>query len=283
MLYIIVPVHNRAQVTEEFLSALADQTFTQYTVILVNDGCTDETVAIARSKLPATRLVVLDGDGELWWAGALEMAYQHLLPLVRPDDRVLISNDDISFGTNFLESGVALLDCHRDACLQAVGIDRESGTIDRGTMIDERRLHFRAARAGESPNCLSTRGLLMTGDTFARSGGFKPHRLPHYLSDYEFTIRLRRQGVRLMCDERFQATVNLGLTGIDGYDASGLREFWSRAFSNRAKLNPKHWTAFVVLVCAPATVPLHILRIWVRFARAFFAAARAGWSQHGNA
>ena len=283
MLYIIVPVHNRVQVTEQFVETLVVQTFTDYVLVLVDDGCTDKTVEMARTKLPARQLTVLTGSGQLWWAGALQMAYQHLMRVMLPDDFVLICNDDISFDSKFLASGLSLLNSRPDACIQAVGIDTESGTVDRGTVMDARRLHFRAALAGETPNCLSTRGLLMRGDTFARSGGFKPQRLPHYLSDYEFTVRLRKQGVRLVCDDRFRATIDLGLTGLNRYAIGNLSEFWSSAFSNRAKYNPKHWTAFVILVCEPALVPGHLLRIWAGFARALFAATRAGWRSRGNA
>src|SRR3546814_7970339 len=73
MLYIILPVHNRAETTSLFLDALQRQTFQDFLLVLVDDGCTDETVSVAREKIPSDRLIVLQGDGQLWWAGALDL------------------------------------------------------------------------------------------------------------------------------------------------------------------------------------------------------------------
>lgn len=279
MLYVIVPVHNRARTTARFLDALAAQSFIDFKLVMVDDGCTDDTVSIAQDKLPPERVMVLVGDGQLWWAGALQLAYEQLLTQqLNPEDAVLIINDDVTFEPDFLEIGLAVLSANAGSCIQALGIDGASGSVDRGAMADIVRLRFRAAEAGESANCLSTRGLLMNAQTFVGSGGFRPRWLPHYLSDYEFTLRLRRQGVALLVDDHFTAVVDLELTGLNEPVARGVRSFWRDAFSNRAKFNPKHWTAFVILACPAWVAPLHIARIWLGFARSLLAAAgrRAG-------
>jgi hypothetical protein len=134
-------------------------------------------------------------------------------------------------------------------------------------------LRFRAAEPGETVNCLSTRGLLMSAPTFLRSGGFRPRWLPHYLSDYEFTLRLQSRGARLQVDERFTAEVDFGLTGLSQPAPRGACRLWHDAFSNRAKFNPKHWTAFVVMACPAWVVPLHVARIWLGFGRSLLRAA----------
>ncbi len=273
MLYLVVPVHNRALVTARFLEALKHQSEIGYTLVLVDDGCTDDTVARASAALPPDQLLVLRGDGQLWWAGALQLAYEYLLKAhLRDDDAVLIVNDDITFAPDFLRNGLAVLAAHPDAAIQAMGIDRASGTVDRGAVADVARLHFRAAEEGEEPNCLSTRGLLMRAPAFLRSGGFRPRWLPHYLSDYEFTLRLRRRGIALMVDGSFHAEVDLALTGIDRPDVNSVRRLWADSLSNRAKFNPKHWSAFALMVCPPWAAPLHIARIWFGFGRSLLRA-----------
>jgi GT2 family glycosyltransferase len=274
MLHVVVPVHNRAQVTARFLHALAAQTVADFRLVLVDDGCTDDTVAIAHEKIGGGRVVVLRGDGNLWWAGALQRAWQHVVaqPL-SAGDAVLIINDDVTFEPGFLTGGLAALADAPGSCFQAIGVDRNTGEVDRGAVADLVRLRFRGATEGETPNCLSTRGLLMSGDTFRRSGGFRPLWLPHYLSDYEFTLRLQRQGVPLRVDPRFTAEVAFELTGLDRPSDGGVRRFLGDALSNRAKFNPKHWSAFVVMACPPWVVPLHLALIWLRFARSLLGAA----------
>jgi hypothetical protein len=169
---------------------------------------------------------------------------------------------------------LAVLAGNLDACIQAIGVDRSSGTIDRGVIGDLRRLEFRPACPGEMPNCLSTRGLLMGADTFKRSGGLRPQWLPHYLSDYEFTLRLHRGGARLLVDDRFRAEVDFELTGFNAPTATSARALWTQSFSNRAKFNPMHWSAFVLLVCPASAMPGQLARIWLRFARSLMRAAR---------
>lgn len=274
VLYIILPVYNRCAITEGFVRALRAQTHTDYRLVLVDDGSTDGTADMVRSLLPSRNLVVLRGNGQLWWAGALQLAYDQLR-IEPPDarDATLIINDDVRFGPDFLANGLAVLEQFPAACIQAIGVDRATGEVDRGAVVDLVRLRFRAARADEAPNCLSTRGLLMRRATFMRSGGFRPRWLPHYLSDYEFSLRLRRRGVALRVDPRFSAEVALELTGLNQPSGSGVRRFLAEALSNRAKFNPKHWSAFVVMSCPPWVVPLHLTRIWLRFGRSVLEAA----------
>lgn len=116
-LHVILPVHNRMQVTARFVEALARQTHTDYCLVLVDDGCTDETVAMVRRGVPVQRLTVLEGDGQLWWAGALQRAYEHLGSQPADDqDTVLIINDDVTFEADFLSRGLAVLAAHPHAC-----------------------------------------------------------------------------------------------------------------------------------------------------------------------
>jgi len=251
------------------------QTYCNYRLVLVDDGCTDDTVAIARRSVPQERLTVLPGDGNLWWAGALQLGFEYLVSEhIVATDAVLIVNDDVTFEPEFLANGVALLKAHPGACFQAMGVDRLGSVVDRGAIADTVRLRFRAAEHGEAPNCLSTRGLLMSGATFMRSQGFRPRWLPHYLSDYEFTLRLARQGVPLIVDARFQLVADYATTGEETFNGTSLRAFLVRSLSNRAKYNPTHWSALAMLVSPWWAAPVLVMRIWLGFARRAMRAAQ---------
>jgi GT2 family glycosyltransferase len=269
MIYIVLPVHNRRAVTERFVKALLAQVDADYRLMLVDDGCTDGTAAMVHAMLPADRLVVLEGNGQLWWAGALQLAWRHLstLPAQAAGDAVLLINDDVTFDRDFLSGGLAVLAENPQACIQAMGIDPATGERDLGAVVDLTRLRFRAARRGETPHCLSTRGLLMSSSTFVGSGGFRPHKLPHYLSDYEFTLRLARGGAALLCDPRFRLVADHSTSGDEGFDGSRLRDYLERSLSNRAKYNPKHWAALACMVSPWWAVPLLVARIWLGFGR----------------
>ena len=268
MLHIVLPVHNRRPITEAFVLALGLQTIDDYQLLLVDDGCSDGTVDAVRALLPAGRLTVIRGDGDLWWAGALHRAWKLLSALpATSSDAVLLINDDVAIEPGFLAVGLAVLAEHPAACIQAMGIDKASGERDHGAVVDRVRLRFRPAAEGEAPDCLSTRGLLMSLLTFAGSSGFRPERLPHYLSDYEFTLRLACSGVPLLVDPRFQLVADHRSSGDADYDGRNLRDFVARSLSNRAKYNPRHWAALAWMVCPWWIAPLQVARIWAAFIR----------------
>ena len=208
MLYIVLPVHNRAEITKRFCLSLASQEFEEYRLLAIDDGCTDRTIEFINEIIGEARVTIIRGEGDLWWAGSLMKAYEYLIPRLLDEDSVLILNDDVTFGPSFLVNGLTALRDAPGAAIQALGknsVDLEY--IDRGVIANVNWLSFRSAKVTEEPNCLSTRGLIMSAKTFIQSDGFVPERLPHYLSDYEFTLRLHRKGVALKVNEIGRAHV----------------------------------------------------------------------------
>ena len=47
-LYILLPVHNRCDITREFIDCLKAQTFQDYHLVLIDDGSTDGTEQMVR-------------------------------------------------------------------------------------------------------------------------------------------------------------------------------------------------------------------------------------------
>lgn len=102
MIYIVVPVHNRKALTQRFLECLAAQTFRNFKAIVVDDGSTDGTSEIIRYRFPDA--IVLRGDGNLWWTGAINLGIRRVLVDASADDAVLIINDDLEVDPEYLDS-----------------------------------------------------------------------------------------------------------------------------------------------------------------------------------
>ena len=69
-LWIIIPVHNRREITRACLERLRAQgIFSRATVCVVDDACTDGTREMLESEYPAVRRV--DGNGHLYWGGGI--------------------------------------------------------------------------------------------------------------------------------------------------------------------------------------------------------------------
>jgi GT2 family glycosyltransferase len=211
-IFIVLPVHNRRAITARFIACLKKQHGTPYRLILVDDGSTDGTAEMVLHELPET--VVLRGDGNLWWGGALEEARKWLAREAPPHATVMLANDDTEFEGDLLQTALRELAQNPDAIILAHCFDRTTRElIDRGTIVDWSRLNFRSAAPDEAPNCLSTRGLFLRVSDFEKIGGFHPRLIPHYGSDYEFTIRAHRKGFRLLSSPALKVWLDGTATG----------------------------------------------------------------------
>ncbi|WP_162305975.1 glycosyltransferase family 2 protein [Oleisolibacter albus] len=264
-IHVVVPVHNRRTVTEGLILDLCRQSWRDFTLFLVDDGSTDGTADMVRTHLPGT--VVLQGDGTLWWGGALHLAYRTLCRRLhdgssRADDLVLILNDDTRIGPAFLEQAATLL--RPRSMLLARAFDLRTGRPSTaGVQVDWRRLQFDFQAPPEKITCFSTRGLVLRLGDFRGTGGFRPRLLPHYLSDYEFTIRAHRRGLAFQLADAFQLQVDLGTTGLHRIQAGSARDYLAKLFSKKAPANPVYFSVFVLLCCPWRFVPRNLARLWL--------------------
>ena len=125
MIHVVTSVHNRYNITEKFVECLLTQTCQDIHLLLVDDGSTDGTDAMAKQKLLNT--TILYGDGSLWWGGALHKAYQWLMANASDDDDVLISNDDTCFDEHYIETGRRLLKQYPDTMIAGCAYGIRSG------------------------------------------------------------------------------------------------------------------------------------------------------------
>jgi len=265
--HVLLPVHNRRAITEEFIKCLRQQTYEPVQLVLIDDGSTDGTSEMVSGYLPGA--TVLKGDGSWWWGGSLQRGMEFLRKTAGRDDIVLIINDDTRFEADFIEKGVAALLARPRSILLAQLYDAKSRKfLECGVHCDWRRLAFRAIGNSERPNCFSTRGLFMRFEDMCQIGGFHPILLPHYGSDYEYTTRARRKGfVLATCRE-------VKLLGYEDATTTGVRDvalplpqFLQVIFTKRALHNPIYWTTFVLLACPWRYVPRNLVHIWILFLR----------------
>lgn len=254
MIYVVTAVHNRYKITEAFVDALLSQTYQDMKLVLVDDGCTDGTADMVKNKMP--NAVILQGNGNLWWGGALHMAYQWLKDNTCDDDIVMFANDDTQFESNYIETAVGLVLKNPTALITGVGCHLETGKQIDGAV----HWNFKVGKAeGEvkatdEGNCASTRSLFFTAKTMKDVGGFHPHRLPHYASDYEWTIRAARKGHKILSFEELQYTFDPGTTGDNNLEKLTLKKL----FSKRSNANPIYKMNFIFMSTPLKCLPSHL-------------------------
>ncbi|MEI6287097.1 MAG: glycosyltransferase [Bacillota bacterium] len=271
--YIILPVHNRIETTKKFISCLKRQSYDNYHLLLIDDGSVDGTAEWVEKNI--VKLTIIKGKGNWWWAGSLQQGYCWLKNReeISATDIVLMINDDTEFEEDFFEIALALLARQEHLLLLAQCYSLQTGElIDAGVHVDWQKFSFFQAKSVEGINCLSTRGLFMRVMDFLDTGGFFSKILPHYTSDYEFTIRARRKGMKLVTDSNLKLYCDQTTTGIHSNVGCGdLHQRIKALFSRKSAMNPFAWTIFVVLSCPMRWKIYNLCRIWyVAFRKLIF-------------
>jgi GT2 family glycosyltransferase len=259
--YVLLPVHNRRDVTMRMVACLQAQTFQDFRLVVIDDGSTDGTAAAIRRAIPD--VVVVQGTGRLWWAGALQRGFDWLRRHdVAGDAIVLIMNDDVAVADDFVARGVALLRARTRTLLHAQYVAPNGSPVESGQSFDVEKLAFSVHDGRRPLNCLTTQALFMRWSDMRAIGGFHPRLLPHYLSDYEYTLRAHRLGFDLVTSPTLLLAPDRETTGFHHIDELSFSAFIGKFFSIKSPANPIYWSSFIVLACPPRLWVRHLFVLW---------------------
>lgn len=228
--HVVIPVHNRAEYTRACLQSLSRQTYPDVSVLVVDDGSTDGTATMVAAEFPY--VTVLEGGGDLWWAGAIALGVGHALERGSDDDFVLTLNNDTTVDPDYVETLLRVFTAGGEQLLVgsvAVDSDDRDTIFDGGPAINwstgEQGLNhrgdslqrLRAAGLDVMPaSALSGRGTLFPVECFRRIGNFNAPRFPQYAADYEFSVRAASQaGYELVVSYNAPVYAEIRATGID--------------------------------------------------------------------
>ncbi len=238
-IFAIIPVHNRISHTRGILQSLRKQTAREnICIIVVDDGSTDGTAAYLQAQ---EDVVTLRGDGGLWWAGAVELGVQRALASAADEDFILLLNDDTTFDQAYVGG---LVDVYRSNPGSLVGsVLHEVGStpslVSIGPRINLNRVAIwdRLSELSAEEMCppaptyevdaLAGRGTLVPVYAMRKFGTLRSRLLPHYLADYEFSIRMKKNGMKLLVSSRAQVWSS-PVYGNGGERFSGISKYFSR-------------------------------------------------------
>lgn len=255
--YILIPIHNNIAETRKCLSCIRNQTYTNYEVVVIDDGSADKSNEIIKKEFSGT--TILQGDGNLWWAGALYEGIEHVLKNTCPNDYVLILNNDLIFDNNYITNLVDSSEDNQGAVVGSLCKDQKTGAIiDSGVKIDWKKLKFNPIEVVDDGDnlirdidVLSTRGILIPVKVILDIGNFIPNKLRHYLSDYEYTIRMKKHGYTLLTSKKVIVFLNSEITGhhLKWDEKYTLKDLYRTIFSVKSSSNLKSWLFFIHLCC----------------------------------
>lgn len=250
----LVPVFNRLACTREVVRCLRAQQGADLRIVVIDDGSTDKTADYLRGE---PDILALHGDGALWWAGAIHLAQQRLLPELNDDDYLLLVNNDTTFDPDYVATLVATSRKYGGAVVGSALRDEHPPhqLLSIGPMLDvaQMRVWDRLADLPEVErelplavypvDALPGRGSLYPAPVVRAIGLMRPRWLPHYHADYEYAARALRQGFPLLV-----STAAVVYTGLEFGNDSSRFSFFERHFSTRSAANIRHRIAFYLLV-----------------------------------
>ncbi len=209
---VIVPTFNRASMLRQCIDSLLNQTIKPIQIIVVDDGSTDATAALAGEFPPVVRYLHKHNEGK----GA---ALNYALPLARGEWIWFFDDDDVALPRS-IEARLLAIRARPEASLVISrflwGQNDAAGNIVAGAA-----LLWPEFSAGDFyPKFLRScfahlNGALVRRSRIAEVGGFRTDLLTS--EDYEFTLRVARGQVVAFCDEpTFIFRQHDGARGPDG-------------------------------------------------------------------
>lgn len=199
-----MPVFNRLAHTQKMIECLRSQEADEdISITVVDDGSTDGTSEYLQAQ---TDIKTIQGDGNLWWGGAIELGLKSLLGYAARQDWIMFINNDTQLPPDFVQR---LLDAGRAHAPAAVGsvvrdVAPPHSLLSAGPRVDFWRLTVKDRVPQEDGptelevDALSGRGVLYPATALRQVKGMRPGWLPHYLADYEVSVRVQQMGYKLL-------------------------------------------------------------------------------------
>jgi GT2 family glycosyltransferase len=244
---VVVPVHNRRKTTLNFLQQLPEIGVEGISLktIIVDDGSTDGTSEVIREQYP--EVIVLSGDGNLWWTGAVRMGAEYALH--NGYENILIMNDDLELDCSFLAELLNVARSHPNALVSSIKLnrkkDRQEQVIAAGFKVAGMFKEIETLHADEpyqadmaevlECDLLTGSSLLIPASVFQKIGMFDNKRFPHGYGDFEFTWRARLAGFRCLVATRSRIYTEYNQNYTNRYLIKSSRKDYVRNLFNKTK------------------------------------------------
>jgi GT2 family glycosyltransferase len=190
--YILIPIYNRRDITLSCLKHLSQQNIlSEYEVVVIDDGSIDGTANTIELEYP--NVIVLKGDGNLWWTGAIALGMQHAFG--QGAEYVIWLNDDCLPDPQALGILVNYMQIH-----PGVIVAPACYTEDRQTMIEngcqkQKRL---TAQPGEIVPVQTLSGYCvgLSKQIYTTIGTPNAKRFPQYCGDDTYILKATRSGFK---------------------------------------------------------------------------------------
>ncbi len=253
-IFVLIPVHNRVEMTIQCLNNLLAQTITsEIEIIIIDDGSTDETekwVLDTQKSLRNLRnreITLIKGTGDWWWTKSIEVGLDYARPLLNCSDSVLLLNDDVQLKPDYIEQLITARELVGKCIVmsQLVNIENDKDFVVSPVSVVSENLSISAANqtANNDVRLVNSdvapgRGTLYPATPLMEGHTVNTKKLPHYVADYEFSARISRLGYPIVC--ALDASVFTTLDwGNARYNGNIIRRLFAKESPDKFGA---HWT-----------------------------------------
>ena len=269
---ILLTCFNRREKTLSCLKSVYNQkekgTEYLYDVFLVNDGSTDGTEEAVKKSFPLVSII--NGDGNLFWAGGMRLAWQTAINANKYDFYLLLNDDTILFNDTFknlLKNNLALTAQFNNTGISiGTTIDEVSekktygGKKLKGKFFPTSHIVFDHAVAVDCD--LGNANIMFVPMAVVEKIGILSNRFTHGIADYDFTLRAKKAG--------FWVMVSPGYAGFCSDDHGRSWKGRNVALKKRIEflyshkgLSYKEYLYFIKLHF-PLNLPLAFTKLWLK-------------------
>lgn len=283
--YVAIPVFNRLEYTKACLESLERSNYDKTIIVVCDDGSTDGTAEYLSKNHP--EVVVLSGNGDLWWTGGINVCLKYILKHANSEDLVLTLNNDVIVGPEYIDEMVRVHHIHPNALIGSLAvflndptrvetaesvhnwITAKKGPVNKfGEGITVKR------QSMSSVPKLCGKGVLIPIHVFKAIGAYDQKNFPHYAADEDFSMRAKAAGFSLFFNYDAIVLSNVEATGIGTERTTPtlinfIRSLWSKRSPNFLLIR---WR-FTLRHCPILLIPSHLLldfgRLTVGFLRRY--------------
>ena len=280
--YIAIPVFNRLKHTIACIEALEKSNYTNRVIVVCDDGSTDGTSEYLSNN--HLQVIVLHGNGDLWWTGGINKCVKYILGQANSDDLIVTLNNDVTVGPEYLNEMVKAHREHPQALIGSLVLFQDDPTrIETAEAIHcwatakkgyanqfGERVTAKHHGAKAVPK-LCGKGVLIPVKVFKKIGLYDQKSFLQYAADEDFSIRAAKAGYELLINFDGRVYSDYSATGLGTrHSTPKLKEFLKSLFSKKSPNNLIIKWRFTFRHCPVYLIPQHLVLDVVRTVGGFF-------------
>lgn len=273
MLYIIVPVHNRVKETLLFMDSIAQQSYKNYKVIIVDDGSTDGTADIISGKYDKT--IIIKGNGQLFWGGGINLGLDYVKKNATDDDFIVLANNDVKVLNDTINNLLAHME-NKLGVYHSLVLDLEGKVISSGAKLINwiffstyhplRNKYYDKIKNFKNIeiDLMTARFVIFSFKVLRIYSKIDTENFPHYVGDNDFSMSLKKMGVKTYIVPSSRCILDESTTGENPQKLKSITEIIRSFRSVRSTNNIIYRIRFGKKHCPRLLLPFYIISMFTQ-------------------